>query len=341
MSITTLVIPNSTGFTGNTLKNTAVYGTFSNFIYSGSTGFSYFQGDILCRGNINNTYIGQGGNILTYIPGLENLAVGTNALANNIPTTGQGRLNTSIGPYTLTNNIGSYNTANGSYALNNNTGGNYNSAIGYNAYNTGSYSYSTAIGYNSQPTGSNQIVLGTSAETTYIPGILSTSNINLVGTTYTFSSGSVSLTKNTGTTNILPLPSSSNPIGYPVGFPVFPTGATSGTWVAYITFILQALGPVSGYTVSIIPSYSPTSYNDGINTPITSIITSTVTSNQIVYYFPMINTNQLTPGNYCPFASLNLQLITSTPNQAIYFNYEISVSIPMAYSVIIKYVRLT
>ena len=100
----TLIIPNSNGFIGNTLKNTAVYGTFSNFIYSGTTGFSYFQGDILCGGNINNTYIGQGGNILTYIPGFENLAVGTNALLNNIPNAVQGILNTAIGPYTLHDN---------------------------------------------------------------------------------------------------------------------------------------------------------------------------------------------------------------------------------------------
>ena len=41
-------------------------------------------------------------------------------------------------------------------------------------------SSSTAIGYNAQVTTSNQIVIGTSAESTYIPGKLLVNNINII-----------------------------------------------------------------------------------------------------------------------------------------------------------------
>jgi hypothetical protein len=66
--------------------------------------------------------------------------------------------NTAIG-YNAGSNLSKYNNIDGSY--------NTFIGAGSNTDQGGSYSYSTAIGYNSIITGSNQIVLGTSAETIY------------------------------------------------------------------------------------------------------------------------------------------------------------------------------
>jgi hypothetical protein len=98
--------------------------------------------------------------------GLYNAGVGYQAL--NTLTTGS--QNTAVGYQTLNTSNASNNTAVGYQSLKNNTGSN-NTALGYNAYSSSSsYNNSTAIGYSSQPTASNQIILGTTAETIYIPG---------------------------------------------------------------------------------------------------------------------------------------------------------------------------
>ena len=67
-----------------------------------------------------------------------------------------------------------YNTAIGGVAGYSNAG-NYNTYLGYNANSSGNVNNSTAIGYNAIIDISNQIVLGTLAETTYIPGNLDVS----------------------------------------------------------------------------------------------------------------------------------------------------------------------
>lgn len=89
---------------------------------------------------------------------------------------------------TFSVNTGIANTSVGSGSLISQTGGNSNTALGYQAgSNLTSGSYNTCIGYGSQvpnATYNNQLVLGTAAETTYIPGnmtVTGTSNIN--GTT--------------------------------------------------------------------------------------------------------------------------------------------------------------
>jgi hypothetical protein len=118
--------------------------------------------------------------------GYDNTAVGVSAL--NANTTGN--YNTACGYYALyANTTGIYNTAVGISALQNNTG-NYNTSLGVSAgqkqttnsnntflgsytdldYSTNSWSNSTAIGYGAKITASNQIVLGTSAETIVVPG---------------------------------------------------------------------------------------------------------------------------------------------------------------------------
>ena len=80
------------------------------------------------------------------------------------------------------------NTAIGTRSLNKITTGDFNTALGYNtgfsastsSYNTfigydtdlsgTQYSYSTALGYNSKIIANNQVVLGTTSETVYMPG---------------------------------------------------------------------------------------------------------------------------------------------------------------------------
>jgi hypothetical protein len=119
-----------------------------------------------------------------------------------------GHSNTAVGSYTMPA-LGSTQTypipvyTNDSITSNNNTlfgfntmntpniqtPSSYNTAIGSGAFSSistgGSYNYNTFIGYNAAPVSgvfNNQIVLGTTSETTYIPGLLSPSTLNVTGT---------------------------------------------------------------------------------------------------------------------------------------------------------------
>ena len=153
--------------TGN--NNTAI-GTQA--LYSNKTG-------------INNTSIGYYASC--YTNGNSNTSIGWNALKYN--TTGSS--NTSLGERALNSLItGNYNVGTGALAMDANTSGSYNTAIGYSAgiydisgnyntylgYKTGpsngtiGYHHSTAIGVEAKLSDSNQIVLGTSTETVYVPG---------------------------------------------------------------------------------------------------------------------------------------------------------------------------
>ena len=97
-----------------------------------------------------------------------NNAFGSSTLASN--TTGN--RNNAFGYQSLISNIsGSYNTAIGDNANSSSVNNLYSTAIG--AYTYINASYSTAIGYNASTSTNNQIVLGTEAETTYVPGNLS------------------------------------------------------------------------------------------------------------------------------------------------------------------------
>ena len=106
--------------------------------------------------------------------GTGNNAFGYQALSSNLTGTG----NNAFGQGALINNTGSNNTAFGNSALNTNTTGSNNTAIGNNAQVNGA-SNSTAIGYNATTSKSNQIVLGTSAETVYVPGIFQSPFANI------------------------------------------------------------------------------------------------------------------------------------------------------------------
>ena len=76
---------------------------------------------------------------------------------------------------------GSNNTGLGYYSGKNLYSGTNNTFLGANTSSSiTTLSSSTAIGYNAQVTASNQIVIGTSAESTYIPGKLLVNNINII-----------------------------------------------------------------------------------------------------------------------------------------------------------------
>jgi hypothetical protein len=122
---------------------------------------------------INNTAVGYAA--LRLNTASDNTACGYNALASN--TTGIN--NTAVGSGALSSNTtGSNNTAIGYNAGSANIDGSFNTYIGYNANaDGGNYSYSTAVGANALITGSNQVVIGTSAETIVIPGKIRHANM--------------------------------------------------------------------------------------------------------------------------------------------------------------------
>ena len=174
------------------------------------TGFGYKSLNSNTTGNINCAFGGNAlnlnttgeannafgyGALSTNTTGQQNDAFGYNALANN--TTGYN--NNAFGTQALTANKGNRNTAFGSYSdqYTSNILSNKNTAIGYSAItatnvsktdavtnstaigansNCNSYSGSTALGYNATCTASNQIMIGTTAETVVIPGNFSSKN---------------------------------------------------------------------------------------------------------------------------------------------------------------------
>ena len=123
------------------------------------------------------------------------VSVGMGATSNNSNSVlGDNALNTTttsvancvaIGTYALPIEVGGVgvgigSTAVGTLALQNQNGANYNTALGYGAgYNITSGSYNTCIGNSTavlNPTGSNQIVIGTIAETTTVAGLMNFTN---------------------------------------------------------------------------------------------------------------------------------------------------------------------
>lgn len=155
------------GGTMNVLRDISVNGIT---IGTGSGGYTNtIVGNLALANNsvgINNTAVGYAA--LQLNTASNNTAIGFNALVSN--TTGTN--NTAAGYNALgSNTTGSNNTAIGYNAGSANVDGSFNTYIGYNANaDAGNYSYSTAIGANALITGSNQIVLGTSAETVVIGG---------------------------------------------------------------------------------------------------------------------------------------------------------------------------
>jgi hypothetical protein len=125
---------------------------------------------------IRNTGIGIG-TLQSLTTGTNNTAIGYASLHSNTANN-----NTAVGYHSLSSNTtGSYNTAVSYGSLRFNTTGNYNTAIGYYACrNVTTGSNKICIGYNSGPASgspeaenaTNQVWIGTSDSTVYIPGKL-------------------------------------------------------------------------------------------------------------------------------------------------------------------------
>jgi len=147
-----------------------------------------------------NTAIGNGA--LTANNGDANVALGYKTL--NVNTTGSN--NVALGnSVLLANTTGDNNTALGVSALSLNVSGSRNTAIGYNADTTGQYDESIAIGYNARIRASNQIVLGTLAETLVIRGGLNY-NITTISADFTLSTPVNQFYIVRGTTTTVTLP---------------------------------------------------------------------------------------------------------------------------------------
>ncbi len=147
-----------------------------NFVVSGNiTKNGAAFGGSVTKDAVNNVMVGAG-------TGENNTALGANTLQNN--TTGHtntaigngalyknttGYRNMCVGYMALFNNTSGYsNTAIGDGALGSNTTGRYNSALGTSSLGANTtYSYCTGVGHSAQVTGSNQVQLGSSADTVY------------------------------------------------------------------------------------------------------------------------------------------------------------------------------
>jgi hypothetical protein len=167
-------------------SNSAVgaYALTNNNSGSSNTALGAYALNVNTTG-FNNTAIGYqalyGNNT-----GTDNTAIGEQALRNNagnynsavgsksLQYNSSGCNNIAIGNQALLNNYdGSYNIAIGDQAGTSNYAGSYNTFLGSgtNTSNSG-WSRSSAIGANAQITASNQIMLGTAAETVRVPGKL-------------------------------------------------------------------------------------------------------------------------------------------------------------------------
>ncbi|MDA7495392.1 hypothetical protein N8459_02675 [Nitrosopumilus sp.] len=144
--------------------------TSSTGSWNTSVGYNSQSSNTSGLKNTSMGYNSMGSNTSGYI----NTAIGMNSLLNNI----DGNNNTVVGVNSLLYNVsGISNVAVGMLAgsNSNNESGNFNTFIGYNASSassSNSFAYSTAIGYDSEITESNQIMMGTSAETVIVPGKL-------------------------------------------------------------------------------------------------------------------------------------------------------------------------
>jgi hypothetical protein len=177
------------------------------------------------RASLNNNTTGYTNNAFgTYAlqvnsTGFDNCAFGHASLENT-----NANANSAFGSYSLQLTTGTQNCAVGYYSLNNSTNTSINTAIGSQAgryaltpssctflgaltdfdVSSNNYSQSTAVGYNAKITASNQIMLGTSAQTVQIPGALTVTGASTLGlttiSTATINGGSINGTTIGGTT---------------------------------------------------------------------------------------------------------------------------------------------
>lgn len=195
----------------NAIRNTAIGSNagrnlingVGNLFLGANSGYAVVTGqDNLVVGSSMGAATGTGNNISN------NVAIGGNCLQFVADSCAA---NLAIGPYALYNDGGSgfggiYNTAIGPNAgVRAGTNSNYNCFLGGCASQPSNitplfsnYNYVTTIGVDAVASGSNQIVLGTSNETTYIPGNLNVSGNSTFNTKLTLinSSGNIIVGQN-------------------------------------------------------------------------------------------------------------------------------------------------
>ena len=170
-----------TSDTGSMQYLTGSSGSFE-YLTGGTGSFQYLT--TANDATIHSITVGLGGGSVS-----SNTAVGYNAL--------------------LSNTTGNENTALGNQAGINNTTGQKCTFIGASTDCSGNWNNSTAIGYGAQITTNNQIVLGTSSETIYVPGVVSVGDINCSSLTCS-GTGSFGSVTSTGTGSFGSVTSSGN-----------------------------------------------------------------------------------------------------------------------------------
>ena len=180
-------ISGSGEYLGVIQKNTSYYNVYLSSDYGKSFTQNNLSSSVTTTSNQTNTFglsISNFGQTISVIFGIHDTSDTLNNAANYVYQWNQSTSYSNLGNFVdISNNIpGSTNTVFGSGALVGYLGktGSYNSAFGYKADVSGNnttYIHSTAIGAESKITASNQVVLGTSDDTVYIPG-----NLNVIGT---------------------------------------------------------------------------------------------------------------------------------------------------------------
>jgi hypothetical protein len=135
--------------------------TTSKGIYNIGIGGNIFTNNVSSVNTVGINNLGLGGNIfVNNTIGTNNIGIGGNVFGSNVT----GNYNTGVGINSGNSILGSYNTMVGSNTGQRSTDGNM-------------YNNSTALGYGAVVNASNQIVLGTTAESVVIPSITPSSNI--------------------------------------------------------------------------------------------------------------------------------------------------------------------
>ena len=185
-----------------------------------------------------------------------NTAVGLQALYYN-----NGSANTAVGCLSSELNVnGSNNTSIGYSAGNNDVSGNNNTYLGANTSCTPNQTFiqSTAIGYSAQLTASNQIMMGTSTETVYIPGQLDLSgNMYIQQTNYGSITNPYQLGYTVNGSAVISQTVSSTTLKYFSSFNI-PIPA-SGVWLVVVNYVWYQTGANTLYYRQLYFSSSSTS----------------------------------------------------------------------------------
>ena len=259
---------------------------------------------------IQNTAIGSL-SMQNNVNGSSNTSIGHNSLLSNI----NGSNNCSFGQGTLGTCLESGNSVFGQFSISSLNNGSSNSGLGYacgkslinGSNNTflgsntdlianGTSNNSTAIGYGARITGSNQIMIGTSAETVNIPGILSVNSMNVFKTIESFTTFTYAQTMtfdfNSGMIYYLDISTLiTSPTVNFINIPTTPQQSYNFTYV---------IKPTVNTKYYITPSSNVISINSIANIPIYGIsnVSFPSTFNYIIQQITIMNTSITTTPNY-------------------------------------------